>query len=181
LIRKSSEILISSLAKDDLSSLVVFNTKASELAPLSHHHDETLQQLAPETMGRIAGNTDISSGLIAAARQLKEADDEEYHKVLILLSDGEHNTGEAPVDIADEIKNSGNVQLISIIALRDMGFLGNIMGASPAVSQIFAPFSAEGKETMKAIASSAKDYKEAANSELLKKSFTTIKEELCRK
>jgi Ca-activated chloride channel homolog len=102
---------------NDRVGLVVFGNEALVLAPLTLDH-AVVQQLADplEANGRLVGGaTAIGTGLATALNVMR--DSAARSKVVILLTDGENNTGEiAPIDAARAAKLLG-VRLYTIGAV----------------------------------------------------------------
>lgn len=116
---------------DDLVGLVVFSGYADTLAPLVHSHEiitdlATATQLAPASLPE--GGTAIGDGLALAAARLKSAEEQiqrlskenkspEFKiksKIIVLLTDGEHNRGEVLPEEAAAIAAEWGIKIYSI-------------------------------------------------------------------
>jgi uncharacterized protein YegL len=180
-VRESANILISSLNPTDFSALTVFNTEGKAIAPMSTNHAATMGTLSADATAMPGGNTDINAGLEAGTKEFtQKVGGSETMKILILLSDGEHNTGESPIPLAQEIKQSGDITIFSIVGVRDMSFLNGLLGQDPAISQMIDMFSGQGKTTMAQISSGPEYYLEAKDKVNLQQAFKTIRQSLCR-
>ena len=85
--------------KDDRVGLVVFATEALLLAPLTLDHEAVQRLLAPvDASGRlVGGSTAIGTGLATGLNVLR--DSTARSKVVVLLTDGENNSGQiTPLD-----------------------------------------------------------------------------------
>ncbi len=93
----------------DQGSYTKFASTATVRAPLSKNFDMMQQSIQGETAG---GNTNISAALTAAADSLKTYSSGE--KIIILVSDGFHNTGNSdPNTVATDLKSQG-FRIISV-------------------------------------------------------------------
>jgi len=116
---------------DDLVGLIVFSGFADTLAPLVHNHDIVVDmamstQLAPAALPE--GGTAIGDGLALAAARLKSAEEQIQKrakagippdfkiksKVIVLLTDGEHNRGEVLPEDAAAIAAEWGIKIYSI-------------------------------------------------------------------
>lgn len=116
---------------DDLIGLIVFSGFADTLAPLVHNHEiiadlATQTQLAPASLPE--GGTAIGDGLALAAARLKSAEEQiqklskanrspEFKiksKIIVLLTDGEHNRGETLPEEAAQVAAEWGIKIYSI-------------------------------------------------------------------
>lgn len=116
---------------DDLVGLIVFSGYADTLAPLVHSHEivadlATQTQLAPASLPE--GGTAIGDGLALAAARLKSAEEQiqklsknnkaaEFKiksKIIVLLTDGEHNRGEVLPEEAAQVAAEWGIKIYSI-------------------------------------------------------------------
>jgi Ca-activated chloride channel family protein len=84
--------------------VVSFSQGASVVAPLSDDRvraEDALSRLTPQ------GGTAIGDGLNAALNQLAQRPADSAPGVVVLLSDGESNLGQAPMSVADRAKQQG--------------------------------------------------------------------------
>ena len=94
--------------KDDRVGLVVFGTEALLLAPLTLDHEAVQRLLAPvDASGRlVGGSTAIGTGLATGLNVLR--DSTARAKVVVLLTDGENNSGQiTPLDASRAAKLLG--------------------------------------------------------------------------
>ena len=94
--------------KDDRIGLVVFGSEALLLAPLTLDHEAVQRLLSPvDTSGRlVGGSTAIGTGLATGLNVLRESTAKS--KVVVLLTDGQQNSGQIlPVDAARAAKLLG--------------------------------------------------------------------------
>lgn len=110
---------------DDLIGLVSFGTYAATVSPLTAYHEGLLQELKaleiPEMAfddqnrpigGEYEANTAIGDGLAFALERLKSVDLKT--KIVILLSDGENNTGAVEPDEAAAVAAKMGVKVYTI-------------------------------------------------------------------
>jgi Ca-activated chloride channel family protein len=94
--------------KNDRAGLVVFGADALLLAPLTLDHEAVQRLTAPlDANGRlVGGSTAIGSGIATGLNVLR--DSAARSKVVVLLTDGENNSGQiTPVDAARAAKLLG--------------------------------------------------------------------------
>jgi Ca-activated chloride channel family protein len=116
---------------DDLVGLIVFSGYADTLAPLVHNHQAIIQlaegtQLAPASLPE--GGTAIGDALALAAARLRNAEEQikrlstanqrpEFtikSKIIVLLTDGEHNRGEVLPEQAAQLAAEWGIKIYSI-------------------------------------------------------------------
>lgn len=116
---------------DDLVGLIVFSGYADTLAPLVHSHQIVVDlanqtQLAPPALPE--GGTAIGDALALAAARLKSAEEQiqklsdanqspEFKiksKIIVLLTDGEHNRGDILPDEAAQLAAEWGIKIYSI-------------------------------------------------------------------
>lgn len=116
---------------DDLVGLIVFSGYADTLSPLVHSHQIVVDlanhtQLAPPALPE--GGTAIGDALALAASRLKSAEEQiqklsdanqspEFRiksKIIVLLTDGEHNRGEILPDEAAQLAAEWGIKIYSI-------------------------------------------------------------------
>ncbi len=116
---------------DDLVGLIVFSGYADTLAPLVHSHEIVVDlanqtQLAPPALPE--GGTAIGDALALAASRLKSAEEQiqklsdanqgpEFKiksKIIVLLTDGEHNRGEILPEQAAQLAAEWGIKIYSI-------------------------------------------------------------------
>ncbi|MBX3362670.1 MAG: VWA domain-containing protein [Phycisphaeraceae bacterium] len=116
---------------DDLIGLIVFSGYADTLAPLSHSHQIVVDlanstQLAPPALPE--GGTAIGDALALAASRLRSAEEQikalsdanrspEFRiksKIIVLLTDGEHNRGEILPEPAARLAAEWGIKIYSI-------------------------------------------------------------------
>ncbi|MGL5349768.1 MAG: vWA domain-containing protein [Cetobacterium sp.] len=109
-LEKSKEILNTFVDKraNDRISLVVFGGEAYTKVPLTFDHDVLKNMISTITTDDISSNnrTAIGMGLGVALNRLKDSDSKS--KVVILMTDGENNSGEmSPIGAAKVAKDLG--------------------------------------------------------------------------
>ena len=180
-VRDSANILLSSLGPTDLTALTVFNTDAKVLSPMGPNNAATIASLSTEAASMPGGNTGIASGLLAGYQQIKQNVTGDTMKILILLSDGENNSGDNPLTLDNQIKQSGDVTIFTIVSTGDIStILNGILGQNSISPLIADPLAAQGKALMAQLASSPQDYMEAQDQTALQQAFTNIRQTLCR-
>jgi Ca-activated chloride channel family protein len=98
---------------NDRIGLVVFATEAYTATPLTLDHDFLLQNLERLTIGAIDQNrTAIGSGLSTAVNRLREL--KSKSKIVILMTDGENNSGKIPPLAAAEAAQALKVKVYTI-------------------------------------------------------------------
>ncbi len=98
--------------KNDFIGLVVFGSYAdiqSPLTPDTNAIKELLDDLRP---GMAEGSTAIGDGLALAVKQLRESDSPD--KVIILLSDGENNSGNVTPEQATQVAAQSGIKVYTI-------------------------------------------------------------------
>ena len=155
-VRKSAGEFLDGLVDKDYSGLAGFSTSANQLSPMSQNSNQTKAKLSELRPG---GNTNITSGLSQGIQLLNQVDDSlGYQKVLVLLSDGEHNTGSDPVAMATTIKaDQPDVKIVTV------GY----------------QLTPEGKDTMRDIATDSRFYLDAPNSDAVLKQFRALGRSIC--
>ena len=89
--------------KNDRVGLVVFSGEAIVLGPPTLDYAASQKLVAPIDTGTLAGGTAIGTGLASGINVLR--DSEAKSKVVILLTDGENNSGDiSPIDAANMAK-----------------------------------------------------------------------------
>lgn len=89
--------------KNDRVGLVVFSGEAIVLGPPTLDYTASQKLVAPIDTGKLAGGTAIGTGLATGINVLR--DSEATSKVVILLTDGENNSGDiTPLDAANMAK-----------------------------------------------------------------------------
>jgi len=119
---------------NDRIGLVVFGEEAFTQCPLTLDHQGMLPFLRQINIG-LAGEraTAIGDGLAIAGQRLKDLS--APSKVIILLTDGQSNTGSDPVRIADAIASLG-IRIYSIgLGGGGEGFIGMLVGGHFAVDE----------------------------------------------
>lgn len=88
----------------DRIGVVLFGNRAATLSPLTLDHAWLRRQVRRIEVGLVGGNTAMGDGLALALNRLKTHPDQEPNrragKFVILLSDGESNTGSDPLAVA---------------------------------------------------------------------------------
>lgn len=93
-------------------AIVAFGTGAQLLCPLTSIQTTKLKSLFSQQFE--LGSTNITAGLEIAECQLRSHQQQDRCNQVILLTDGEHNTGEKPVHIAEKIRQIAILECIGI-------------------------------------------------------------------
>jgi len=104
--------------KNDRVGIVVFSGEAIVLGPPTLDYAASQKLVAPVDTGTLAGGTAIGTGLATGINVLRDSDAKS--KVVILLTDGENNSGDiTPLDAANMAQLLGvRVYTIGAITLR---------------------------------------------------------------
>lgn len=96
----------------DRFALVVFAGEAFTQCPLTIDHNRLGQLFEGLEMGILKDGTAIGSGLATAVKRLK--DSEAKSKVIILLSDGENNSGDIAPEVAGKLASKFGIKVYTI-------------------------------------------------------------------
>ena len=96
----------------DRIGLVVYAGEAYTKSPLTVDHDIIDRFIAELEMGKIPDGTAIGVGLATAVNRLKES--EAVSKVIILLTDGENNSGYQSPELAAELAKEFGIRVYTI-------------------------------------------------------------------
>ncbi len=96
----------------DRIGLVVFAGESFTQCPLTTDHPVVTNLLRETSTGILQDGTAIGNGLATAVNRLKES--EAISKVIILLTDGENNSGEIPPITAAEIAKTYGIRVYTI-------------------------------------------------------------------
>ncbi len=176
--------LLQSLTADDMSALSSFSVTAKSVAPITTNHKLVLDKIVSEEV-RIKGDvgTNITAGLAKGIEAFSAVNADDYYKVIVLLSDGQHNNGkEKPVDFANKVKSTnGDVRIFSVAFDVFRSFKKNSDSNSPdSPDSPITGYLRPGERTMQQIASQDSDFKRAVNQDVFAKIFVDLKEQLCR-
>jgi Ca-activated chloride channel family protein len=97
---------------NDRIGLIAFAGRPYVVSPMTLDHDWLLQNLEKLRIGLVEDGTAIGSGMAAAASRL--TDKESKSRVLILLTDGENNSGKIPPNTAAEAVKALGIRLYAI-------------------------------------------------------------------
>lgn len=115
-LEKAKSLLKEFVAKraDDRISIVVFGGEAYTKVPLTFDHEVIQKILGKLTTGDITSNnrTAIGMGLGVAVNRVKNS--ESKSKVIILMTDGENNSGEMSPGVAADIAKEYNIKVYTI-------------------------------------------------------------------
>lgn len=112
-----AEQFINSFANGSLAIVSLSNSASVNFA-LTEINDDVARSNAKAAVNALAagGATNIGDGLLAALGQLRnQGDCPSCEKTIILLSDGEHNTGTPPEAVISELNNDGVKLITSVI------------------------------------------------------------------
>ncbi len=98
--------------KNDFIGLVVFGSFAEIQSPLTPDTLAIKELLADLRPGMAEGSTAIGDGLALAVKQLRESDSPD--KVIILLSDGENNSGSVTPEQATQVAVQSGIKVYTI-------------------------------------------------------------------
>jgi Ca-activated chloride channel homolog len=96
--------------KNDRIGLIVFSDEAYVISPLTFDYDYLLRYVddLDDTLMRTEGMTAIGEGMHLATLLLdKQSEPDVTNKVIVVLTDGEHNIGRDPLEVLDEISAAG--------------------------------------------------------------------------
>jgi Ca-activated chloride channel family protein len=112
---------------NDRIGIIAFGTVPYLVSPLTLDHDWLLENLDRVKIGLVADNTAIGSAIAASCLRLK--DRESKSKVIILLTDGDNNSGKVSPDTAAEAAKALGIKLYAIGAgTNGMAWVPNIDG-----------------------------------------------------
>jgi Ca-activated chloride channel homolog len=97
---------------NDRIGLIAFGGVPYLVSPLTLDHDWLLQNLDRVKIGLVADNTAIGSGIAACIRRLKNSDSKS--KVIILVTDGDNNSGKVSPETAAEAAKALGIKLHAI-------------------------------------------------------------------
>ena len=97
---------------NDFIGLVVFGSYADIQSPLTPDTQAIKELLADLRPGMAEGSTAIGDGLALAVKQLRDSDSPD--KVIILLSDGENNSGNVTPEQATQVAAQSNIKVYTI-------------------------------------------------------------------
>jgi len=97
---------------NDRIGLIAFAGRPYVVSPMTLDHDWLLQNLDRIRVGLVEDGTAIGSGIAAAAGRLN--DRKSKSRVLILLTDGENNSGKIPPNTAAEAVKALDIHLYAI-------------------------------------------------------------------
>ena len=98
--------------KNDFIGLVVFGSYADIQSPLTPDTNAIKELLADLRPGMAEGSTAIGDGLALAVKQLRESNSPD--KVIILLSDGENNSGNVTPEQATQVAAQSGIKVYTI-------------------------------------------------------------------
>jgi uncharacterized protein YegL len=163
-VQQAATQLLNSLDEKDLSGLVFFSREAQTVKALGSNHGDVASAII---LNGVKGlGTNITSGMQAGAQQFSvHAAAADRYRVLILLSDGEHNVGVGPEQFTANLKATSKVRVITVISSR-----ATILGKLDT---------GKGSKLMQGLATQPTDCKQASDDQL-NGIFGEIKKELCR-
>ena len=97
---------------NDRIGIIAFGGVPYLVSPLTLDHDWLLQNLDRVKIGLVADNTAIGSAIAASSLRLKDRDSKS--KVVILLTDGDNNSGKVSPDTAAEAAKALGIKLYAI-------------------------------------------------------------------
>jgi Ca-activated chloride channel family protein len=98
--------------QQDFIGLVVFGSFAEIQSPLTPDTNAINDMLADLRPGMAGGSTAIGDGLALAVKQLRES--ESIDKVIILLSDGENNSGSVTPEQAMQVAKQSDIKVYTV-------------------------------------------------------------------
>ena len=99
---------------DDRLGLILFGTRAYLQAPLTFDRQAVLDILSSMQAGMAGQSTAIGDAVTLGLKVLKESQNEKKNKIIILLSDGEHNDGQMNLAQAVALAKSEGVKVYTI-------------------------------------------------------------------
>src|ERR1700677_3081119 len=112
---------------NDRIGIVAFGGVPYLVSPLTLDHDWLLQNLDRVKIGLVEDSTAIGSAIAACSRRLKDRDSKS--KVIILLTDGDNNSGKVSPETAAEAAKALGIKLYTIGAGTDgIAWVPNIDG-----------------------------------------------------
>jgi Ca-activated chloride channel family protein len=94
----------------DRIGLIVFSDEAYVISPLTFDYEYLLRYVdeLDDTLMRTEGMTAIGEGMhLATVLLAKQSEPKVNNKVIVTLTDGEHNTGRDPLDVLEETSAAG--------------------------------------------------------------------------
>jgi len=97
---------------NDRIGIIAFAGRPYVVSPMTLDHDWLLKNLERVKIGLVEDGTAIGSGMAAAANRLNDKRSKSH--VLVLLTDGENNTGKIPPNTADEAVKALKIHFYAI-------------------------------------------------------------------
>jgi uncharacterized repeat protein (TIGR01451 family) len=109
LAKQGAKQFVDILQNGDQVSVVSFDDTAAVNFPLTMINGSATKNAAKSSIDAITlgGNTNIGGGLQAALNQIHSASDHSCNNVIVLLSDGDHNTGTLPASVIPALQEEG--------------------------------------------------------------------------
>jgi len=98
---------------NDRIGMIAFGTQPYMVSPMTLDHDWLLQNLERVRIGLIEGSTAIGSAMAAGGNRLDE-DKNAKSRVLVLMTDGDNNSGKIPPNAAAEALKTLHIKLYAI-------------------------------------------------------------------
>jgi predicted ribosomally synthesized peptide with SipW-like signal peptide len=103
-LKTGAKALVDALGPTDQVGLVTFNTSADQPADLGTSKSQVKSDIDAISNG---GSTDIAAGISKAQTELANEGRTDADPVIVVLTNGEDNTGNNPVTVANSAKNAG--------------------------------------------------------------------------
>ncbi len=131
--KQASGLFINALQVGDQVGVVSFADSASVMFPLTQIASQTTKNGAISAINSLVANgaTGIGNGLSAALSQITAANPRSCDEVIVLLTDGDHNSGPEPSTVVPSIKAEG-------VAVLTVGVGASITASGQAVLQSVA-------------------------------------------
>jgi Ca-activated chloride channel family protein len=98
---------------NDRIGMIAFGTRPYVVSPMTLDHDWLLQNLERVRIGLIEGSTAIGSGMAAGGNRLND-DKNAKSRALVLMTDGDNNSGKIPPNAAAEALKSLHIKFYAI-------------------------------------------------------------------
>lgn len=117
---------------DDRIGLVLFGSRAYVQAPITYDKSSVLEILAQTDAGMAGNSTSIGDAIGLSLKSLRNSDNKDK-KVIILLTDGENNSGALSLAQAIQLAKDEGVKIYTIGVGAEQSFVNSIFGIRIAV------------------------------------------------
>lgn len=144
-VKDSFEIFIENVRSQDFVSLITFSTESNVVFPATQMETYTARALFKNAVKRMnaSGGTNVYDGLAAGYQEVIANYDKDYVNRVILLTDGEHNSGthttEDIINLAEKYKNFNiNVSCIALGSEADVNLMADTATAGGGSSRFIS-------------------------------------------